>query len=81
MTIGGAVLSPGRYSRADALRRRGRDVGFIVMGAVVMLFVAALLEGFFRQLVTNITVRYLVASSSLVLLVLYFGWAGRRRWS
>ena len=49
-----------------------------MVGAVLMFFVAGLLEGFFRQLVTDIGVRYVVATLSAVAWVLYFGFAGRR---
>lgn len=77
LMLGGAVLAPGRFTRADNLRRRGKEVGPIVMGAVIMLFAAALLEGFFRQLVHSVPVRYVAATLSAAVLFLYFSQVGR----
>jgi len=38
----------------------------------VMLFLAALLEGFGRQLINSDTVRYTIAGSSLIFWLAYF---------
>ncbi len=51
----------------------------LVAGSIAMFFVAGLLEGFFRQLVTDITVRYLVVFATSAFWIVYFGWAGRPR--
>lgn len=72
-----ALVFPGGIPRGDALRRRGRVAAEIVMGSVVMLFIAGLIEGIFRQTVTDVTVRYAVASTTLFWWVFYFGWVGR----
>jgi uncharacterized membrane protein SpoIIM required for sporulation len=61
-----------------SLALHGREAGALVLGSVAMLFVAALLEGFFRQLVTDVTVRLAVIAVSTVFWTLYFGFAGRR---
>ena len=42
-----------------------------------MLFLAALLEGYFRQLVQAVPVRYGVALATAAFWALYFGFAGR----
>jgi hypothetical protein len=42
------------------------------MGCVLMLIIAALLEGFGRQLINSDTVRYAVAGSTLALWLVYF---------
>jgi hypothetical protein len=44
-----------------------------------MLFVAALVEGIFRQLVHSVPARYAVAGAFALGWVLYFSLAGRRR--
>ncbi len=75
--LGSSVAFPGRYSRLENLKRNGRRSAQIVLGAVVMLFVASLLEGFARQLVVDVTQRYLVAFGALVSWTLYFLRAGR----
>lgn len=70
---------PGARTRMDSLRERGRHAAVIAIGAVIMLFVAGLIEGMFRQLVTNIYIRYSVAGSTAIFWIWYFGFVGRRR--
>ena len=70
--IGGAVAFPGRKSRMQSMREAGDKAAMVIIGAVIMLFLAALLEGFGRQLITNDLVRYLIAGTSLVLWLSYF---------
>ncbi|MCA8900424.1 MAG: stage II sporulation protein M [Hyphomonas sp.] len=70
--IGGAVAFPGRKSRMASARDAGRRAANIAMGCVVMLIIAALLEGFGRQLINSDTVRYSVAGITLVFWMLYF---------
>jgi len=78
--IGWAVAFPGRLSRLDGMAVAGRQSGTVMAGVVVMLFVAALLEGFVRQLVTTEWLRYLIGGTMLILWLAYFyGPAGRRR--
>jgi len=42
-----------------------------------MLFIAGLIEGIFRQSVTDDAVRYAVAIVTAASWTLYFGWLGR----
>lgn len=58
--LGLAVLMPGNMTRRDALRHRGRDATKLALLAVLMLVVAAILEGFFRQLVQSPETRLLI---------------------
>ena len=79
---GGLVLAhglvfPGSQPRLDSLRERGRHAALLVIGAVIMLFIAALIEGIFRQTVTDITARYAVAATTAIAWIAYFGFAGR----
>ncbi|HUQ02668.1 MAG TPA: stage II sporulation protein M [Kofleriaceae bacterium] len=74
-----AVVFPGSEPRVDALRRRGRQAAEIVLGSVIMLFIAGLIEGIFRQTVTSIEVRYAVACSTALFWIWYFGFCGRAR--
>ena len=50
LELGRALLFPGRRTRMEELAERGREAGLIVVGAVALFLVAALIEGFFRQL-------------------------------
>lgn len=81
---GGLVLAqnlmfPGRHTRLHNLAVHGRQAGALVVGAVIMFFCAALIEGIFRQIITHTGIRYLVALASVVLWTSYFVSAGRRR--
>ncbi|MBA3393654.1 MAG: stage II sporulation protein M [Deltaproteobacteria bacterium] len=73
------LVFPGASTRMDALRERGKHAAVIVIGAVMMLFVAGLIEGIFRQTVTSVPVRYTVAGTTAAWWIFYFGYVGRRR--
>jgi uncharacterized membrane protein len=49
-----------------------------VIGVVVMLFIAGLLEGFGRQLITSDALRYLIAATTGGFWIAYFYMTGRR---
>ena len=70
--IGGAVAFPGCKPRMQSMREAGEKAAMVIIGAVVMLFIAALLEGFGRQLINSDTVRYTIAGSSLIFWLGYF---------
>ena len=71
-TIGGAVAFPGGRTRLASARAAGQKAATMAMGCVLMLIIAALLEGFGRQLINSDTVRYAVAASTLVVWLVYF---------
>jgi uncharacterized membrane protein SpoIIM required for sporulation len=79
LALGHAVLLPGRFPRLTNLAQRGREVGPIMIGAVVMLFAAGLIEGVFRQTVHDVGVRFLVVFATAGFWFAYFGIIGRRR--
>jgi uncharacterized membrane protein SpoIIM required for sporulation len=74
MRIGWALAFPGKETRLEAARAAGAQAATLLAGVVVMLFVAGLLEGFSRQLITDTTVRYVIAAASglVWLAYLYF---------
>ncbi len=47
LRVGWAILSPGVYSRGESLRLAGRDVGIGLLASVLLMFIAAPIEGFF----------------------------------
>ncbi|HUT75388.1 MAG TPA: stage II sporulation protein M [Armatimonadota bacterium] len=47
LMLGLAVVEPGDYTRLDALRLAGRQAGVMILGVVVFLVVAGLVEGLF----------------------------------
>ena len=78
LIIGEGVVFPGPRSRLANLGRRGREAATLVAGAVLMLFVAALLEGLGRQLVNGPFERTAIGAGALALWTWYFVAAGRR---
>jgi len=72
--IGWSVCFPGERSRLDAAAAAGRRAATAMAGVVVMLFVAGLLEGFGRQLITVDYIRYVIAVAMLAVWLAYFYW-------
>lgn len=78
LSIGWAVTFPGLLRRVDAAMRAGRRGAVVMAGVVLMLFCAALLEGFARQLVQPDLARYAIALATALLWGGYF-YAPRRK--
>jgi uncharacterized membrane protein SpoIIM required for sporulation len=72
LAIGRTVAFPGMRRRSEALAATGKSGAQIMIGVAIMLFVAGLLEGFARQLITNDLVRYAVATTMLACWLAYF---------
>lgn len=69
------VLFPGRYSRVESLRRCGGTAARIAIGAMLLFFLAAILEGGFRQLVQSTPLRMIIGIS---VAALWIAWLCRR---
>jgi len=70
--IGRAMAFPGQRSVLTAAAESGRRAAQVMAGVVLMLLIAAFLEGFVRQLVTDTPSRYLVGGSMLIFWLAYF---------
>lgn len=77
--LGKAMLFPGQLTRKAALERMGRESAILMIGVVLMLIVAGGIEGIFRQTVTDMGVRYALASATALFWIVYFGFVGRSR--
>jgi uncharacterized membrane protein SpoIIM required for sporulation len=77
LVIAEKMLFPGRYTRVENLALHGRQAAQIGVGAVLMLFVAAILEGGFRQLVASTPLRFAIGFAIGALWLLYFSYSGR----
>jgi uncharacterized membrane protein SpoIIM required for sporulation len=77
LVIAEKILFPGRYSRLDNLSLHGRQAAQIAVGAVLMLFVAAILEGGFRQLVASTPLRFAIGFGIAALWIAYFSLCGK----
>jgi uncharacterized membrane protein SpoIIM required for sporulation len=79
LVIAEKMLFPGRYSRLENLAMHGRLAGQMAIGAVIMLFAAAFLEGGFRQLVQSTPLRFAIGFGAGALWLAYFTLAGREQ--
>jgi uncharacterized membrane protein SpoIIM required for sporulation len=79
MVIGASLIFPGRHTRTRNLALHGREVAVLAAGSVAMLLVAGLIEGYFRQLVQDVAVRWSLAAVTLVFWTWYFLAVGRSR--
>ncbi|NJS14995.1 MAG: stage II sporulation protein M [Sphingopyxis sp.] len=77
LRIGTAMLFPGDTDRMTALSQAGRTAGKAMVGVILMLLCAGLLEGFGRQLITDTAVRYAIGGTLLIGWLAYY-YAPRR---
>ncbi|MEH6633228.1 MAG: stage II sporulation protein M [Halopseudomonas aestusnigri] len=72
------IISPGGKTRLSNLASEGKQAAKVVIGAVLMLLIAALLESFGRQWITDITARFTIGGLMLVFWLCYLGYLGRK---
>ncbi len=75
--LGSALLVPGRRTRREALRERGRAFLSLVGGSVLLLIVAGLVEGFYSPSGLPAAAKFAFGGTTALLLAAYFGLAGR----
>jgi uncharacterized membrane protein SpoIIM required for sporulation len=72
--IGRAVAFPGRRTRLDAAAEAGRQAARVMVGVILMLFIAGILEGIGRQTITSTPIRYSIAAGTGLFWLLYLFW-------
>lgn len=70
--IGWSVVFPGEQTRLAAAAESGRTAAIAMVGVVLMLLCAGLLEGFGRQLIAEDWARYTIGGIMLVFWCTYF---------
>ena len=71
------MILPGQQTTRDAIGARGRYAALVVMGSVILFAIAGIIEGVFRQVITDDTTRFGLATFNALW---FFGWlfvAGR----
>lgn len=76
--IGRAIAFPGSRAVVDAAAAAGQRAAPVMLGAVLMLVIAALLEGIGRQTINTTGARLIVGWGMLGLWLAYFTLLGRR---
>ena len=79
LLVADKILFPDRYSRLQSLSLHGRIAAQIAAGAVLLFFVAAILEGGFRQLVASTGWRFAIGAGTGLLWFTYFTFMGREK--
>ena len=79
LRLGQILVFPDELSRADAFAVHGPRAAKVAAGAVAMLALAAVLEGYFRAAVQSTDARLTIALLSLVAWTAYFCFGGRGR--
>jgi uncharacterized membrane protein SpoIIM required for sporulation len=79
LSIARRILLPGPLTRLKALSIYGREAGMIMVGVVLMLFLAAILEGGFRQLINSTGGRLIFAALTALFWFYYFVLTGRQK--
>jgi uncharacterized membrane protein SpoIIM required for sporulation len=79
MVMGYALVDTGGRTRFGSLRAQARDVAYLVLGAALMLLVAAALEGFWSPSAAPARVKWGAAVVAYTTVAVYLARAGRRR--
>lgn len=72
MRIGLAIAFPGQMSRMDSAVEAGKTAATAIVGTVIMLAVAGLLEGVGRQTINSDAMRILIGAAVLLAWLAYF---------
>jgi uncharacterized membrane protein SpoIIM required for sporulation len=72
LRIGWTMVFPGEQTRLAAASRAGSQAATAMVGVVLMLLAAGLLEGFARQLITSTGLRYAIGLFMLLFWCVYF---------
>lgn len=77
MRMGYALVKTDGRTRLGSLRHQGKPVARLVLGAALMLGIAALIEGFWSPSSMPYMVKWSVAAALWLLVILYLALAGR----
>jgi uncharacterized membrane protein SpoIIM required for sporulation len=80
LMLGWAIISPGVYTRKQALVNAGRSAVQLVYGATFLLLIAAFVEAFWSSThLVSPTTKYWVGSGFWLIVICYFTFLGRPR--
>ena len=79
LKMGWALIDTEGRTRIGSLRAQSRDLVNLIVGAALMLILAALIEGFWSPSGAPAEVKWGFAAAASVFVIVYLGLAGRRR--
>jgi uncharacterized membrane protein SpoIIM required for sporulation len=80
LSLGLALLAPGRLGRVQALRKAAADAVPLIYGVIALLLIAAAVEAFWSSSRwVEPQVKYIVGGVCWLLVLAYLGWQGRPR--
>ncbi len=77
LMLGKAVLAPGPFGRLEALKQNASEALLLVMGAALMLLVAAFIEAFWSSSGFAPAIKYSIAALLWLWVILYLVFVGR----
>ena len=77
MVMGYALVDTGGRTRFGSLRARARDNAYLVLGAALMLLVAAAIEGFWSPSGVRAQIKWGTAIAAYLVVICYLTFAGR----
>lgn len=79
LKVGMSLISPGPFTRLEAIRIASKEAGTIVFGSAIMLLIAAFIEAFWSSSsALPLIVKYGFGAAGTIILILYFCFSGRR---
>jgi uncharacterized membrane protein SpoIIM required for sporulation len=72
LIIAKSILLPGEFTRKHSLIKGAKKAVSLVMGVVLMLVVAGIIEGFFTPLAISENVKLAFAAVTAIILAIYF---------
>ncbi|NMM66021.1 stage II sporulation protein M [Clostridium sp. P21] len=75
LIIAKSILIPGEYSRKSSLINGAKKASSLILGVILMLIIAGIIEGFFTPLKISAAIKLSFATITAVILMLYFSTA------
>jgi len=82
MKMGFSIINTGRLTRIESLKKGATEAAFLLYGTAFMTFLAAFVEAYWSSRIDiSNTVKYTVGTIGWVIVILYFIFSGRRKYS
>lgn len=79
LALGRAMVLPGELTVRRSLAEAGRRAAIVVLGSVLLFAFAGVIEGVFRQIITDDTLRFALAAFNALFIGAWLALGGRRK--